>query len=134
MARTTSIKFPNMIDPSRNTINVVQDNASIANRCRLLVLTEPTELYNEPEFGMGLKRYLWQYNGSTVRGMMQDKLRKVFGEWEPCVIADHTELSDTLSASEDSINSAVNIEALAAAITVVTKYGDTLSLGLSADK
>ena len=52
-AKTTSLAFPNMLNPSSNLVNVLEDDASIVNRTRLLMLTEPTELYGEPNFTVG---------------------------------------------------------------------------------
>lgn len=59
---TNSLSFPNMFDVARNKVGVISDNESIVNRSRLLILTEPTELYHNPDFGVGLKRHLWHYN------------------------------------------------------------------------
>ena len=58
--QTSSWKFPNMIDVTRNRVNIAQDAQSVVNRVKLLMLTNPTELYNELDFGVGMKRYLWQ--------------------------------------------------------------------------
>ena len=57
MANTSSISFPNMFDVTGNCVSVVEDSQSIVNRTRLLMLTEPTELYMNPDFGVGLKKY-----------------------------------------------------------------------------
>ena len=62
MAETTSLKFPNMFDVARNQVAVLSDDAAIVNRTKLLILSEPKSLYNEPNFGVGLAKYMWHYN------------------------------------------------------------------------
>ena len=52
MAETTSLAFPNMFNIATNQVSVIEDTTSVANRTRLLILTEPTELYNNPDFGV----------------------------------------------------------------------------------
>ena len=46
MAETTSLAFPNMFNITTNQVSVIENTNSVANRTRLLILTEPTELYN----------------------------------------------------------------------------------------
>ena len=99
MANTTSIAFPNMFDVSRNTVGVLEDNVSIVNRTRLLMLTDPTELYNSPTFGVGLKRYLWQYNTVNTKALIQDRIKEQLRMFEPCVNPDETSFADGLLAT-----------------------------------
>lgn len=96
MASTTSLNFPNMFDVSRNKVSVLSDAESIVNRTRLLILTEPTELYMNPEFGVGLKRYLWQYNTENQRAQIGDRIKEQLRLHEPCVDPNGTQLSDGL--------------------------------------
>ena len=63
--KTSSLAFPNMFNVAQNQVAVLEDEISVVNRSRLLILTEPTEIYNEPNQGVGLKRHLWQYNNKT---------------------------------------------------------------------
>ena len=67
MAETTSLAFPNMFNITANRVSVIENTNSVSNRTRLLILTEPTELYNNPDFGVGLKRHLWQYNTESEK-------------------------------------------------------------------
>lgn len=135
MANTTSIAWPNLFDVSRNRVNVVEDNVSIVNRTKLLILTEPTELYNSPTFGVGLKRYLWQYNTANTRSIIQDRIRDQLRLFEPCVDPDGTQFSDGLLFTGD-INdeiSADNYNRLQMTIGLATKYGDVLDVELHPD-
>lgn len=96
---TNSLSFPNMFDVARNRVAVKTGGESIVNRTRLLMLTEPTELYNNPTFGVGLKRFLWQYNNSNTRAMIQERIKGQLEEHEPCVESEKTTFSDGLAVS-----------------------------------
>ena len=132
MAKTSSIRFPNMIDPARNIVNVVEDSVSVVNRTRLLMLTDPTEVYNEPEFGVGLKQYLWQYNGATVRGMIHDRIKKQLRLWEPYVSPEDTEFADGLVFTEGNVPVSIqSLSELKLTVGLRTKFGESAKLDLS---
>lgn len=135
MAKTTSIAFPNMIDVSRNKIAIVTDNASIVNRTALLLLTDPTELYFSPNFGVGLKRYLWQYNTDNVRAMMKDRIRVQLSLHEPRVDANATSFADGLLVSGGTHNRMTpvvdNANKVEITVGLVTTYGDELKVELN---
>jgi len=101
MSRTNSIKFPNMIDVASNRVGLYTDNESVVNRTRLLFLSDPTSLYNNPTFGVGLKRYLFQYNNKNTQAMIKDRMIEQLREHEPCVDAERTVFADGLIFSED---------------------------------
>lgn len=100
MAETTSLAFPNMFNIAANKVSVITDTASVANRTRLLILTEQTELYNNPEFGVGLKRHLWHYNNDAERGLVKDRITQQLRLHEPCVYPEKTQYSDSLTFTE----------------------------------
>ena len=54
---TSSIAWPNLFDVARNRVGVLTDSASVTNRTKLLMLTNPTELYNEPTSGVGQTQF-----------------------------------------------------------------------------
>lgn len=91
MANTTSLAFPRMFDVSQNKVSVLTDSISIVNRTRLLMLTDPTSLYNEPEQGVGLRRYIGRYNTENVRAEVRDRIVEQLRAYEPCVVPDKTE-------------------------------------------
>lgn len=100
MAETTSLAFPNMFNIATNQVSVIEDTTSVANRTRLLILTEPTELYNNPDFGVGLKRHLWKYNNDAERGLVKDRITQQLRLHEPSVYPEKTKYSDGLLFSE----------------------------------
>lgn len=134
MAETTSWAFPNIFNITNNQVNVLENTASVANRTRLLILTEPTELYNSPDFGVGLKRYLWQYNNEAVRGVVKDNITQQLKLHEPCVYAEKTKYSDGLLFSNDPrIDTTKAGNTLALTVALYTVYKDEVQVTLNYD-
>lgn len=102
MPKTSSLSFPNMFNVAQNKVEVLVDEKAVTNRCRLLILTEPTEIYNEPRQGVGLKRYLFQYNNENTRQMLKDRIVEQLRVYEPQCNADGTQFSDGLLFSGNS--------------------------------
>lgn len=126
---TNSLAFPNMFSVSRNVVNVLEDDASIVNRCRLLLLSDPTALYNSPTFGAGLKRFLFQYNSDNTKVIIKDRIKKQLDEFEPCVLADETQFSDGLLYSGSSnIDNYADTNKLTMTVGLKTSYGNVVSI------
>lgn len=131
MARTTSISFPSMFDVSSNRVGVLEDNSSVVNRCRLLILTEPTELYNSPEQGVGLKRHLWKYNTDNEKAIIKDRIVDQLRRYEPCCEADKTSFADgLLYTGSTSYNEA---QSLKMTVGISTVYGDDLEVNIDGE-
>lgn len=130
---TNSWSFPNCFDVARNRVAIMEGNASVVNRSRLLILTEPTELYNEPEFGVGLKQHLWQYNTSNTKAIIQDRIKDQLRVYEPCVEADQTSFADGLlfTSDQESNNLLVNqMQSLRMTVGLSTKFQDRLDVSI----
>lgn len=136
MHRTQSLSWPNMFDVARNRVAVKEGNSSIVNRSKLLILTEPTELYNEPTFGVGLKKYLWQYNTKNVRAIIQDKIKSQLKQHEPCVNADNTSFADSLlfTGSGESVPTVNEANQLKMTVGLQTIYEDTLQVVINLEE
>lgn len=130
MSRTNSIGFPNMFDIAHNRVNLVEDKKSIVNRTKLLMLTEPTELYNSPTFGVGLKEYLWQYNTKNTRAIIQNRIKDQLREHEPCVDADSTQFMDDLISTSIDQKDSSEFNTLKMTVGLRSIYGDELEVGL----
>lgn len=132
---TVSIGFPNLFDVSRNRVATLKDNMSVVNRVKLLLLTDPTELYMNPNFGVGLKRYLFQYNNDNVVAQIKDRLIEQLRLWEPCVDADKTTVVRGLAYSGDTtFDSAAAQDDLNLTVTVYTIYGEKLDITINGDQ
>ena len=128
---TNSLAFPNMFDTARNRVGVLSDNESIVNRSRLLILTSPTELYNEPEFGVGLKEHLFQYNTENQKSIIRDKITDQLRMYEPACEPDKTQFADGLLFTGDSSISSQDYNKLKMTVSIQTKLGDTTNVDLS---
>lgn len=131
MARTTSLAFPNMFNVAANRVHVLEDDASVVNRTRLLFLTEPTELYNEPTFGLGLKRYLWQYNNSNTVAMIHDRMKQQLKLFEPCVDPEATSFADGLLFTGSEHDYTQEYNQLNMTVGLSTIYGDKVEVNLN---
>lgn len=132
MAETTSLAFPNMFNIASNQVSVIEDTASVANRTRLLILTEPTELYNNPDFGVGLKRHLWHYNNEAEKGLIKDRITAQLRLYEPCVYPEKTKYSDGLLFSGESIPTVLQANnTLAMTVALQTVYQEEVDVTLN---
>ena len=134
LAQTNSIAFPNMFDVSTNKVSVLEDNASVVNRVRLLFLTEPTELYNELNFGLGLKRYLFQYNTDNVKAHIQDRMKEQLLAYEPSVDSEKTAFADGLLFTGSQETLAEKMQSLNMTVGLQTIFGDEVEVNLNGDK
>lgn len=129
---TVSVGFPNLFDVSRNRVATMKDSASVANRVKLLLLTEPTELYMNTNFGVGLKRFMFQYNNENVIAQIKDRLVEQLRMWEPCVEADKTTVVRGLAYSgQGPLEQTSEQDQLNLTITVYTIYGEKLDITLN---
>lgn len=133
MPETTSLAFPNMFNIAANQVSVIEDTNSVANRTRLLILTEPTELYNNPDFGVGLKRHLWKYNNEAEKGLVKDRITEQLRLHEPSVYPDKTQYSDGLlfSGDQNQGNSALDANTLALTVALQTVFKEEAKVDLN---
>lgn len=124
MSTTSSLAFPNMFDVSRNSVAVLEDTESVVNRSRLLILTEPTELYNSPNFGVGMKKYMWQYNNPNIKAMIRDNVVEQLRLHEPYVKPEETNVVDGLlfTGDDTSIDVANQANGLDITLSVNTTF------------
>ena len=131
----TSWSWPNMFDVSRNKINLYSDTQSITNRVKLLLLTEPTELYMNPNYGVGLKKYIFKYNNDNVIAQIRDELIEQLRLWEPGVVPEETTVERGLSSSSHNLSDPELIRdkmsKLELTITVTTSNLRKLSFGIT---
>ena len=133
---TSSLAWPTMFDVARNRVAILEDNTSIVNRTKLLMLTDPTEVYNEPNQGVGLKKYLWQYNTDNTKALIQDNIINQLSLHEPYVTAEETQFSDGLlfTGSQTDFDIAQNYNQLKMTVAVQTIYGDTANIDFNNTK
>lgn len=126
---TSSYNYPNLFDVARNKVAVAQDLDSITSRVKLLLLTEPTELYMEPSFGVGLRKYIFQYNTDNVVAQIKDKLIEQLRLWEPCVVPEETTVERGLEYT-GQIDMQDNLNILALTIKLKSIYGQSVTVDI----
>ncbi len=131
---TNSLAFPNMFDIARNKVGVIEDKISVVNRCRLLMLTEPTELYNSPDFGVGLKRYFWQYNTENTKAIIKNRIVSQLRLHEPSCDADKTSFSDGLLTENSVDMPAQEYSKLKMTVGIKTTFSDEVNIDLSREE
>lgn len=136
MAETTSLSFPNMFNLSNNRVAVDEDLKAVTTRSRLLILSEPTELYNNPNFGVGLKRHLWKYNTENERAAIKDRIIEQLRLHEPDVVPEQTQFTDGLlfTGENNGINSATQANELNMTVALQTTFGKQISIDLNSDE
>lgn len=131
----SSWAWPNIFDVARSKVNLYTDTKSLTNRIKLLLLTEPTELYMVPNFGVGLKKYLFRYNSENIPAMIRDDLIEQLRLWEPDVIAEETTVTRTERSTDPSVLQLVSdkMNKLDLTITVTTRYMKSVSFNITDD-
>lgn len=133
MAETTSLSFPNMFNLTSNQVAVDEDLKAVTTRSRLLILTEPTELYNNPDFGVGLRRHLFKYNTENEKAIIKDRIVEQLRLHEPDVVPDKTQFTDGLvfTGNPNSLSSATDANEINMTVAMLTTFGKELTLDLN---
>lgn len=132
---TTSLAFPNMFNVSQNRVTVLEDSRAVVNRDRLLILTVPTELYNEPNFGVGLARHMWKYNNDNEKAIILDRIKEQLRLHEPYVVPEETQYADGLlftGGREEYEASRFN--ELEMTISLSATFNDNMSIKIGPDE
>lgn len=125
----SSFSYPNMFDVARSKVNLYTDARSITNRVKLLLLTDPTEMHMNPTFGVGLRRYMFQYNNDNTIAMIKDKLIEQLKMWEPAVVPESTKVERGSYSDESYHLSTEEAEKnhLKLVVTLETAYAESIS-------
>lgn len=76
-----SIAFPNMF--TRSSTNYVIDKEATAQNLKSLILSEKGELFGDPFYGVGLKRYLFDQNDTIVKDLVIDDIYMAIANFMP---------------------------------------------------
>lgn len=133
MANTTSWAFPNMFDVSQNRVATLEDSTSIVNRTRLLILTDPTSLYNAPTQGVGIRRFMGQYNTENKKAEIRDLTVEQLRLFEPCVVPDDTQWASGLMFTGQIDDNRIKANTLEMTMSLRTIYDSTVSVDLNSD-
>ncbi len=86
MAQGISVALPLRIDPIDGAYGLNREIESFAQQnIKTVVLTSPGERIMEPEFGVGIRRLLFEQNTSDLIGVLEGRVRSQVRRYVPFV-------------------------------------------------
>ena len=76
-----SIAFPNMF--TRTSTNFVTDKEATFQNLKYLILSEKGELFGDPFYGVGLKKYLFDQNYTIIKDLVLDDMYTAIATFMP---------------------------------------------------
>ena len=76
-----SIAFPNMF--TRTSTNFVTDKEATFQNLKYLILSEKGELFGDPFYGVGLKKYLFDQNDTIIKDLVLDDMYAAIATFMP---------------------------------------------------
>lgn len=92
-----SIAFPNIFN--RTTTNIVNDYDATLQNLKLLFWSEKGELFGDPYYGTGLKRYLYDQNDVVLQDILLDDLYTAITVFMPQIKVDRKDIKLIKSAN-----------------------------------
>lgn len=102
-----------------------EGETNIREAIRIILMTEPGERLRLPEFGAGLKRFLFEPNTVTTRHLIQETINRALFEWEPRI---RVESVDVQPDPNDSAAAVATITYKLVATQVLERVSLTVSL------
>ena len=86
-----------------------------------------------PDFGVGLKRHIWQYNNENQKAIIKDRIIEQLRLHEPCVKAEETQIADGLlfTGSDDGVTYSQDFNRLKMTVALKTVFGDSVEVKLN---
>jgi uncharacterized protein len=78
-----------------------EDN--IRDAIRIILCTERNERLRLPEFGAGLRRYLFEPNSAATRHRIEDRILRALAAWEPRIAVDSVDVDADPEDAESAI-------------------------------
>lgn len=86
-----SIAFPNILNYT-NT-NLFEDHTATKSNLRLILSTELNSLFGDPEYGCGLKKFLFEQNTPIVHDLIIDKIYDTIRIYIPQLLCRRTDIN-----------------------------------------
>lgn len=102
-----SISFPNIF--KRVKTNTVTDHDATAQNLKMLIWSEKGELFGDPYYGTGLKKYLFDQNDAILQDILLDDIYTAIALFMPQVKVNRSDI--TFNKKENGELS-VNIKAI----------------------
>lgn len=98
----------------------------------ILLLTEPGERTMDPEFGVGLKKFLFENLTYGTLGSIEDRIRKQVLKYMSFLKLENIEFSSALNTSEDALVTDMDENRISISITYSFGYGIVDEITVSA--
>lgn len=85
-----SIAFPELFN--RTTTNIVEDYDATLQNLKLLIWSEKGELFGDPYYGTGLKKYLYDQNDVVLQDILLDDLYTAIKLFMPQIRLDRKDI------------------------------------------
>jgi len=76
------LSFPPRVGADGRTV-WSEGTENIRDAIRVILLTEPGERLMQPDFGAGLRRFLFEPNTVTTRRAIEESITRALAAWEP---------------------------------------------------
>jgi phage baseplate assembly protein W len=96
------ISFPPRVG-SDGRIAWSEGDDNIREAIRIILETNRNERLRLPEFGAGLRRYLFEPNTVATRHQLQDRILKALAAWEPRIAVDSVDVDGDPDDPESAI-------------------------------
>lgn len=88
--------FP--VKPVNGSLAFARYENDIEQAIEIILLTAPGERPMLPEFGVGLRNYVFEPNSAATRARIADAVRKALVDWEPRVTVENVDVTPGDSA------------------------------------
>jgi phage baseplate assembly protein W len=102
-----------------------EGETNIRESIRIILLTEPGERLRLPEFGAGLRRFLFEPNTVSTRHLIQETINRALFEWEPRITVDSVDVQPDPNDPEAAV---ATITYMLVATQVLERVSLTVSL------
>jgi phage baseplate assembly protein W len=85
--------FPPEVDPQSGRIATIGGGDVVEQALRILLRTAPGERLMRPDYGCGLRRYLFEPNTATTRRLIQEEITQSIARYEDRVRVDAVEVT-----------------------------------------
>lgn len=108
-----SIGFPKMFGTTTSS-NLIVDKKATLNNLKLLLGSEKTTLFGDPYFGIKLKYYMYEQNGTILKDIIIDEIYSQIKTFIPQVIVNRKDI-DIIQSEKGKLTANIRV-------TYVTDY------------
>jgi phage baseplate assembly protein W len=120
----SGLSFPPRVGPD-GRLAWSSGEPNVRDCLRVLLLTEPGERVLRPEFGCGLRQYLFEPNTPTTRELIRQEITDAINRWEPRIRLQQVSVTQD---PNDARTAAVNVQFRLVATGVALQLGISLTL------